>query len=251
MEKIKFELKLEKMGEDAFDKIIITNDEKEYPLAQGYGNFVNKLSAEFPQEEDAIKMYCETIQTICNKFPLYNLRSGGEYKEKQEVLEIDTKSYIESLTKNKKLQAVLAGNNILYAGEPEKTPFYIHALVLNSYIESAWKCIDGGSQIAKILAQNIRKKGGAVLTNREVKKIVEENGKAVHVETQDSTIFYAKYIISNIHPSKTMEMLETNLIKSAYRNRLKNSENSISCFSLNVVLKKNAFTYFIYWSKTC
>ncbi len=245
-------LKLEKMDGNAFDKIIIENDDKEYSLAQGYENFIAVLSADFPGEEEAIRKYCETMQSVCKKFPLYNLRIGGEYKEKQDVLEIDTKTFIESLTSNKKLQAVLAGNNILYAGEPQKTPFYIHALVLNSYIESSWKCIDGGSQIAKILAQNIRKKGGAVLTNREVKKIIEENGKAVHVETQDSTVFYAKYIISNIHPSKTMEMLETSLIKSAYRNRLKNAENSISCFSLNVVLKKNTFNYFkhnYYWHK--
>jgi phytoene dehydrogenase-like protein len=245
-------LKLEKMDEDAFDKIIIDTDEKEYALAQGYENFVSKLSKDFPDEEDAIIMYCETIQAICKKFPLYNLRSGGEYKEKQDVLEIDTRRFIELLTRNKKLQAVLAGNNILYAGQPEKTPFYIHALILNSYIESSWKCIDGGSQIAKLLAQNIRQNGGLVLCHEEAKKIVEENGKAIFVETQHGKKFHANHFISNIHPSKTMEMLETSLIKPAYRNRIKNLENSISCFSVNVVLKKNAFPYFkhnYYWHK--
>jgi len=245
-------LKLEKMDEDAFDKIIIDSDEKEYSLAQGYENFIAALSQDFPGEEDAIRKYCASMQSVCRKFPLYNLRTGGEYKEKQDVLGIDTKTFIQSLTSNKKLQAVLAGNNILYAGEPDKTPFYIHALVLNSYIESSWKCIDGGSQIAKILAKNIRKNGGTVLTNLEAKKITEENGKAVHVETQEGAMFYAKYFISNLHPSKTMEMLETDLIKSAYRKRLRNLENSISCFSLNVALKKNAFKYFkhnYYWHK--
>lgn len=245
-------LKLEKMDENAFDKIIIGNGKKEYALAQGYENFVAKLSTDFPDEEDAIKMYCETIQTICKKFPLYNLRSGGEYKEKQEVLEIDTRNFIESMTHDKKLQAVFAGNNILYAGQPGKTPFYIHALILNSYIESSWKCVDGGSQIAKILAQNIRKNGGAVLCNQEAKRIKEESGKVAFVETQDGTKFHAKHFISNMHPSKTMEILDTSLIKPAYRNRLNKLENSISCFSVNVVLKKNSFRYFkhnYYWHK--
>ena len=168
------------------------------------------------------------------------------------MLEIDTKPFIESLTSNKKLQALLAGNNILYAGQPTKTPFYIHALILNSYIESSWKCIDGGSQIAKILAQNIRKQGGAVLCNKEVKKIIEENGKVSFVETNDGSRFSATNYISNMHPEKAMEILETSLIKPAYRNRIKNLENSISCFSVNVVLKKNSFKYFshnYYWHK--
>ncbi len=246
------ELKLEKMDQNAFDKIIIDNDGNEYPLAQGYDNFIARLSEYFPDEKDAIKKYCEAMQTICKKFPLYNLRSGGEYKEKQDELETDTKTFIESLTSNKKLQSVLAGNNILYAGQPSKTPFYIHALILNSYIESSWKCVDGGSQIAKLLAQNIRKQGGKVLAKKEVKKIIEENGKVDHVELADGSRLSATNYISNMHPVKTLEILETSLIKPAYKNRLKSLENSISCFSINAVLKKNSFKYFnhnYYWQK--
>ena len=245
-------LKLEKMDKDGFDKIIIEQEEKEYPLAQGYQNFIKKLSTDFPQEERAIKIYCETIISICKKFPLYNLRSGGEYKEKQEVLEIDTQAYLESITSNKKLQAVLAGNNFLYAGQPNKTPFYIHALILNSYIESSWKLVDGGSQLAKLLAQNIRHHGGITLTHKEVTKIAEENGKATYVETKEGERFYAKHFISNLHPSTTMDLLESKMTKPAYRKRIKNLENSISCFSVNVVLKEKSFPYFkhnYYWHK--
>ncbi|MES1224593.1 MAG: FAD-dependent oxidoreductase [Bacteroidota bacterium] len=245
-------LKLEKMDEEAFDKIIIENDENGYPLAQGYENFIEKLAVYFPEEKKAIVSYCETIQSICKKFPLYNLRSGGQYSEKQDVLETGTKSFIDSITSNNKLRAVLAGNTILYAGQPEKTPFYIHALILNSYIESSWKCINGGSQIAKYLAQNIRRQGGEVFTNKEVKKIKEENGKIVYVELAGAKRLTATNYISNMHPVKTMEILETNLMKPAYINRLKNLENSVSGFSINVVLKKNCFRYFrhnYYWQK--
>ena len=34
-------LKLQKMDEDVFDKIIIENDDKEYVYAQGYENFIS------------------------------------------------------------------------------------------------------------------------------------------------------------------------------------------------------------------
>ena len=84
---------------------------------------------------------------------------------------ISAKKFIESITENKKLRAVLAGNNMLYAGSGEATPFYVHALTLNSYMESAWRCLDGGSQISKILARNITNAGGLIVKNREVKKL--------------------------------------------------------------------------------
>ena len=45
------QLKLQKMDEDVFDKIVIDNDDKEYDYAQGYDNFISKLVADFPEEE--------------------------------------------------------------------------------------------------------------------------------------------------------------------------------------------------------
>src|SRR5258706_4543902 len=44
-------LKLQRMGEDGFDMIIIENDDKEYVYAQGYENFIRHLLKEFPAEE--------------------------------------------------------------------------------------------------------------------------------------------------------------------------------------------------------
>jgi all-trans-retinol 13,14-reductase len=236
-------LQLQKMNVDAFDKILLGNDDTEYALAQGYDNFIEKLLVHFPDEEKAIRQYCQMIMEVCSKFPLYNLRTGGGYHEKAGVLEIDTKAYIESLTDNVKLQGVLAGNNALYAGQPGKTPFYVHALILNHYIISSWKCVNGGSQIAKHLAINIRRNGGEIRRNCEVKKIIEENGRITCVELADGSFVYGSEFISNIHPVKTLEMTDTELIRNTYRKRLKSLENSISSFTVSIVLKKDCFPY--------
>ncbi len=235
-------LKLRKMDEAVFDKIIIDGDNKEYVYAQGYENFASRLIADFPGEEKAIIAYCNKIKEVCQCFPLYNLRAGSD-SEKTPVLGIDTKTFIESLTSNKTLQAVLAGNNYLYAGKPNKTPFYVHALILNHYIESAWKCVDGGSQIGKIMAANIRQRGGEILRHSEVKRIVEENGKISFVELANGHRLYAGIFISNMHPVKTLEMTESDVIKKVYRKRLKSLENSVSSFIVNIVFKKNTFRY--------
>jgi len=235
-------LKLEKLDEDAFDKIIVGGDPNEYPFAQGYENFISKLSACFPGEEQAIRKYCDAMREVCSKFPLYNLVTDGKLEDKTSAMDIGAKQFIESLTGNKKLQEVLAGDNLLYVGYPE-TPFYIHALIINSYIESSYKCINGGSQLSKILVQNIRNHGGEIIRNCEVKKIHAEGDKVVYVETDKGTHIHAKHFISNVHPVKTMEMTDSSLIRGAYRHRLKGLKNTISSFCVHIVLKKKSLKY--------
>ncbi|MEP7165550.1 MAG: NAD(P)/FAD-dependent oxidoreductase [Ferruginibacter sp.] len=236
-------LKLQKMDEDVFDKIIIENDDKEYVYAQGYENFIQHLLKDFPGEEKGLRFYCDKIKEVCSKFPLYNLRSGGDINEKTTVLEIDTRAFIESVTTDKKLQAVLAGNNMLYVLQSDKTPFYVHAMILNSYIESSWKCIDGGSVIGKYLVKNIREHGGVIHRNAEVKKIVVEEGRVGSVQMADGSYIRGKNFISNMHPVRTLEMTETHIIKHAYKNRIRGLENSIGGFVINIVFKKDSFKY--------
>jgi all-trans-retinol 13,14-reductase len=116
-------------------------------------------------------------------------------------------------------------------------------MILNSYIESSWKCIDGGSIIGKLIAKNIREQGNLIQRNTEVKKIAVEGDRVKYVETADGSQVFGSYFISNMHPARTLEMTETSLIKNAYRNRIKNLENSIGAFTINIVLKKESFKY--------
>ena len=235
-------LKLRKMDENVFDAVVFNGDTREYKYAQGYENFIRTLTKDFPEEEEAIRKYCDGIKEVCSKFPLYNLRSG-DYFEKVGVLEIDTQTFLESITPNKKLQNVLAGTSLLYAGVPYKTPLYVHALVINSYIESSWRFVDGGSQIARLLSREITSRGGLILRHKNVVKLKELEGKLRYAETDAGEKYHADMFISNVHPTRTIEMTESEVIKKAFRTRLNSLDNSISTFYVNVVLKKDTFRY--------
>ncbi len=235
-------LKLQRLDEEAFDRIVFLSDQKEYKYAQGYDRFAETLIADFPDERENIEKYCSAIRDICSKFPLYQLQTGHGFK-KESVLGIDTKAFIESITENPRLRNVLAGNNGLYAGEPDKTPVYVHALVLNSYIESSWRFIDGGSQIARLLSRVITGGGGVVKNRTEITRFHEEDGKLQFVEDKAGKKYYGDYFISNMHPARTLEMLESDLIRKAYRNRVQNLENSVSAFMINITLKPNMIKY--------
>ncbi|MCX2745376.1 NAD(P)/FAD-dependent oxidoreductase [Mangrovivirga sp. M17] len=237
-------LKIKKLDEDGYDRISFNDDDTIYPHAQGYDNFINKLSEIFPEEREGIKLYCNKIREVCNTFPMYNLEKSGGDVTKLPYLDINTYDFIRSITKNERLQQVLAGSNLLYAGEADKTPLYVHALVVNSYIESAYRCVNGSTQIAKALTRIILDNGGKVLKHAHATKFGFKGREIESVELKDGRKFFGKKFISNIHPAVTIEMVDEGLMRKAYRKRILSLENSISVFILHAVLKKDKLKYF-------
>lgn len=236
-------LNLKKLNEDGFDIITFDNDTQEYPHAQGYENFISQLLKKFPLEKETIKKYCRKLKEICHKFPLYNLEEGKPYGNDAEIFQQSAKDYIDSITDNEKLKAVLAGSNLLYAGDPEKTPLYVHALSINSYIESAYRCADGGSQITKLLIRRLKEHGGEAYKHQEVMDICCENKKITSVKTGDGATVSADLFISNIEPKHTLKMIGEEHFRKSYSYRIREMESTISAFSIHIVLKPKTFKY--------
>ena len=235
------QLRLKKMNEDGYDFITFDNDSNEYPHAQGYDNFVDQLKKFFPEEEETLKKYCDYLQYTCDSFPLYNMVLGEGYQ--QEILSINAKSYFDELTKNDKLKAVLAGSNFLYAGIADKTPFYVHALSVNSYMQSSWRCINGGSQITKQLIKQLRNYGGEIYKHSEVVDFGFEEDKLVSVKTKNGKTYFGDIFISNIEPKTTLKMIGENRLRKSYYKRIQDLEVLIAPFSIYIVFKPESFKY--------
>ncbi|MBM1105508.1 NAD(P)/FAD-dependent oxidoreductase [Aurantibacter crassamenti] len=236
-------LELQKLDEDNYDVITFDDDEIEYPHAQGYDNFKKQLVSHFPEEENAIENYCNKLQEICQKFPLYNLEAGKPYGNDPELFEQSAKDYIDSITQNKKLRAVLAGSNLLYAGIADKTPIYVHALSINSYIQSSYRCADGGSQITKLLVKRLKESGGEAFNHQEVIDIKCSNKKITSVVTAEGLEITGDKYISNIEPKLTLKMVGEKHFRKSYNSRIQNLESTVSAFSIHIVLKPNSFKY--------
>jgi len=236
-------LEFKQLNQDGFDIITFDNDKLEYPHAQGYENFTKQLVKRFPEEGDAIKTYCSKLQEICQKFPLYNLQEGKPYGNDAEIFQQSAKDYIDSITTNEKLRAVLAGSNLLYAGDPGKTPVYVHALSCNSYIESAYRCADGGSQITKRLIRRLKEHNGDVFKHQEVVDMECIDKKIKSVKTSKGDIISGDVFISNIEPKHTLKMVGEEHFRKSYNTRINNLENTISAFSIHIVLKPKTFKY--------
>ena len=237
------DLKIHKMDENKFDIITFGDDNKEYYHAQGYDNFAKSLIKQFPKEKKAIYTYCEKIKEVCNSFPLYNLKSGSLYD--QEILTIKITDYLDSITSNEKLKAVLAGSNSLYAGG-EKSPLYVHALSINSYILSSWRFVGGGGQIARLLVKKLKEYDGEAYTYKEVVEFGFEKEQLTSVLLKNGERVNAAIFISNFEPKITIKMLKGKGVRKSFRRRISRIESVISGFSVYLTFKPNTIKYLNY-----
>jgi len=239
-------LKLIRMDEDGFDHLHFGDETKAYKYGMGYEKFIKNIVADFPDERVAIEKYCELIQQFCAQFPLYQLKDAEAHYREDHFLEANAKSIIEGITANQRLRDIMSGTNALYAGTI-KTPFYVHALVVNSYIESSWRCVDGGSQIAILMQKRIRHFGGEVLKRTEVVSANYNEDKTVEsVNLSDGRKIYGKKFISNAHPKQTIKLFGEDKFLKAYVNRINSLTNTTSCFTLHVAFKEKSFKYLNY-----
>ncbi len=239
------DVKLNRLDEDGYDLLSIGG--KQYKYASGYENFVDTLCQSFPDNTRDIREYVQQLQNIANASPLYNLRKVEDHVFiEADYIKTSINDFIANITDNTHLQDVLAGNLPLYAGVKDKTPTYIHALINNFYIQSAWRIIGGSDSIAKSLAESIRAFGGTIRTKSEVTEIVCDDNQAVGIRLADGEFIEAKSIISNIHPQSTLKMIHSHLIRKAYRVRINDLDNTISNFTLYIKFKEKATPYLNY-----
>jgi|694.fasta_scaffold29327_4 all-trans-retinol 13,14-reductase len=238
-------LRLKSLDRDCFD-LIRFEDGSSYKHGQGYDNFIKELVYSFPEEEIAIREFCDKMIEMCNYFPLYNINEQpvNSYFENPEILEIGAWDYVTSITKNAKLQKVLLGSGPLYAGDSKSTPLYVVALIMNSYIKGSYRLVDGGAQIAKQLVKNIRINGGEILKRKKVINAeYNDLGEIAMLICEDGSSYSGKRIISNMHPSITIDVFGKNKFRPAYRDRIQNLQNTVSSFMVYFSLRKNTFAY--------
>src|SRR5207237_4770126 len=88
-----------------------------------------------------------------------------EYDRSQEVVAKSPtlQAFLDEITRDARLKQVLAGQAFLHGCPPSRVPFWVHALVTDSFIsDGAWGIDGGGDALARALARKIREAGGEV-----------------------------------------------------------------------------------------
>lgn len=235
-------LKLRRLDEAAFDQI--NYKEGVYNYAMGHNRFVETLCETFPHERENLQRYTRQLCEVGNLISVDHLKEGIIAVEGMKYFGASAAGVIAETTSNPDLQQVLAGSALLYGGLKEVSTFYQHAMINNSYIEGAYRLVDGSMQVSLELINVIRANGGTVLNQSEVTRIIVEEEKVQGVEVNGEERLEAKYVISNMHPQRTLALLDkSRCIKNAYLSRINSLENTYGIFTLYLVMKPGSYPY--------
>ena len=236
------DVELSPLDPKGYDTIALAGEIFRFP--HGRDAFVEQMSSYFPKEKDNLKHYIDLVARIASASTLNSLTS--EERDLAMNTEYQTRSIndvLEGLFRDEMLRNVLVGNLPLYAAERDKTPFAQHAFIMDFYNQSAFRVVGGSDVIAHSLARSIKEMGGQVLTDKRACRIRCNETQATGVETADECFFPADYVVSTVHPARLLELLDTKLIRPAFRSRLSNIPNTTGCFTLYVKFKENTMPY--------
>ena len=230
------DLELNQLNPDAYETIALPQGRVELP--NGIENLARRLSELFPSERVALSKYIDLVNQIGSASSVETIcRVDSNLTALMEYQTVAADKVFDSLFKDPHLKAILAADAPLYGGETAKTPFSLHAFLRDFYCKSAFRFKNHSSELSERLVTRIKALGGDVITGAAVTNILFDNEKAVGVEINKSHKIDCDYIISTIHPSALASMLQTPLIRPAFRNRLTSLPNGMGAFSLYLKFK--------------
>ena len=239
------EITLSQLDPHGYDVVALQG--KQYKFANGKDAFIQQMTEYFPHQHDNLVRYYDLVEEIANASSLHSLKyaeSDTSINTEYQLRSIN--EVIGEIISDSTLAKVLVGNLPLYAAELDKTPFSTHAFIMDFYNQSAFRIQGGSDTVATALAHTIQRYGGDVLARKKVTKIVCDDTRAVAVEVNDKVMIPCDYVISDAHPIRTLELLDTKLIRPVFRKRINQIPQTVGGFTVYLHFKDNTVPYLNY-----
>ena len=242
---IRDDLQLHELDRDGYD--IICFKGRDYPFRSGREAFVDGLAEYFPGQKENLKRYIDAVYqaSASSSVESFNPERAMDSDDTEwHTRSVD--SVIDELIDDEDLTQILAGNQPLYAGIKGHTPFALHAFITSFYNRSAWRIAGGSDRIAALLIKRINDAGGCVLTGCRAVEIICNEIEACGVKYLNGTVeksVNADYVISTIHPSLTVDLVRSSLLRPAFRKRIQEMPNTIGVFELYLKFKSHTVPY--------
>ena len=242
---IKERIHLSKLDPNGYD--VISLGGKRYQIPCGREKFISKMSEYFPSQRVNLEKYFDLIETVSSASSMHSLKyaeSDAAVNTEYQLRSIN--EVIDGIITDPLLAKVLVGNLPLYAAEKDKTPFSLHAFIMDFYNQSSFRIVGGSDTIATALESSLGKYGGKIRTSSKVTKILCNESQAIGVEINQKEIIPADIFISDAHPIRTLELLDTKMIRPAFRKRINSIPQTIGAFSVYLHFKKDTVPYINY-----
>ncbi len=223
---------------------VISLNGRQYRFANGREAFIEQMSDYFPHEREHLIRYFNLVEKVAGASSLHSLKyAKTDTAVNTEYQLRSINEVIDETISDPLLAKVLVGNLPLYAAEKDKTPFSTHAFIMDFYNQSAYRVVGGSDAIASSMIRTIERYGGRVLTDCKALKITCDEYQATGVECGEGQWLPADYVISGIHPMRTLELIDSKLIRPAFRNRINSIPQTVGGFSVYLEFKEDSMPY--------
>ena len=237
------QVELARLDTDRYNVVSLQGEEFEF--ANGREAFIERMASRFPGQTDNLARYCRLVESISAASSLHTLKYGqtdGAVTAEYQLRSVN--EVVEEIITDPLLQKVLVGDLPLYAAVRDKTPFSVHAFIMDFYNRSTFRFVGGSDVLVRALTDVLSRHGGEVRTRSRVTRIVCDAAHATGVEVNGGEFLPADYVISATHPMRTMEMLgDTHLIRPAFRKRIASIPQTVGGFSVYLHFKENKVPY--------
>ena len=218
-----------------------------YKYANGREAFIKQMSDYFPHQHENLVRFYDLVDRVAGASSLHSLK----YAETDAAINTEYQlrsinNVIDSIITDPLLAKVLVGNLPLYAAEKDKTPFSTYAFIMDFYNQSAFRIVGGSDSVARSMQQTIQRYGGRVLKRHQVTRIVCDDTHAVGVEVNGSQFIEADIVISDAHPMRTLELIDSKIIRPVFRKRINSMPQTVGGFSVYLEFKDATVPYMNY-----
>jgi len=226
------------MDPDGFDVLLYPGIEFRTPV--GLDNYRARLVEHFPEERRAIDKYLRLLTQVDQL--ITRMSKAGFKMSVGLVMQIlrhapiaalhanaTIGSYLNRITKNPLLKAVMLGPHGDYALGPKRASLMLHCALMLHYLKGAYYLKGGGQEISDQLANKVEEFGGTVHLQCPVEAILTEDGRAVGVRAEprggEPVEVRARAVISGADIGKTFgELVPAEDVPAAYRQKVANFE---------------------------
>ena len=202
--------------DDVYDRMII--EDKVYDFVKGRQAFSDRIKGYFPNEAGAIDTYINLVTRTARSFgpycaekvvPSFIAKTAGSFMRRgfMKYAGRTTLDVMKELTSNRELIGVLTGQWGDYGLPPGQSSFGIHAIIADHYLEGGYYPVSGASAIGAAIEPLIKDKGGKIVINAEVRRLLLDSNRVTGVEMNDGRIIKAPIIISNAGVFNTFNKL--------------------------------------------
>jgi all-trans-retinol 13,14-reductase len=202
-----------------YDEIFI--GQNQYEFEAGEKNLVSYLMERFPYtNKSKLETYFSLIKKAAKKdmffiskmLPFKCLAKLVSWYDSEYTYYCETSAYdvVKTLFDDDELIAVLFGQFGDYGMTPKTASFFIHASIVNHYLEGGWFPKGGTGVIANEICKTIKQYGGEVLVGKAVKEIAIDGNGAYGVIMDNDELIKAHSIVSAVGVRNTFHSLIKN-----------------------------------------